>query len=773
MPQVGRDMAGGHLNRTPSSTPMSSAAPSEPLLQPYSCLQCKHRKVKCDRVDPCVHCRKAGAECIYRVPPPAKRRKRGYQETSTETGSAADNEAHEAVVPQGEYPVERDKLLEKVRRYETLLKALGALRRPTIGIAKEDEPNSSPGSTMDADGKLVTKYGKSRYLENNLWTSVRDEFQDPNDILEDSSDNEIDIDADLEIRTTATRQTTKSFAQDPIDLVLPPRVEDGAVDLRSLHPQPVQVFMLWQAFVDNVNPMKAIVEATADLRHMSKAMEALLFGVYLIAALSMEDAECQSALQQSKATAIDRFRSGAQEALRAAGILKTSDMMVLQAFVLFLLAARCDAHSLWALTGVSIRIGQRIGLHRDGETLKLPPFETEMRRRLWMIMVQVDCRAAELCGSGLSIKTLLGHTKPPLNVNDCDLYPDMRELPTEQPKATEMMFMLIRSTIGTFLIKELPEHEIFDGVWSTLSNPNVSMAAKDDVINDLEQTLEDKVIRHCDIQVPLHRISCLIARSAICKLRLFAHLPRDAGDSEAAAAADASSSEEENLLYSNSLRMLQYDTEIRTTKYLRRFLWHVDMHFQWHPFIYLLTYLRTHAISNPRTDTAWATIDEVFATHPEIIFGGRARSKLCNAVCSLTFKAWESREMEQRKSRHANTLSKTPSCVMQLRGQPVTLPRSTLNQAEAVAPSNSMDSMRVAGQHQLKPTFGTSGLDSNDLGGFDPIFTSINGDAGLPLGEADAMGMDATPINWRQWDSMCQEFEMGQWDDGPGTLDFS
>ena len=106
--------------------------------------------------------------------------------------------------------------------------------------------------------------------------------------------------------------------------------------------------MLWQAFVDNVNPMiklfhvpttqKAIVEATADLGHVSKAMEALLFGIYLIATLSMEDAECQSALQHSKPIALDRFRTGSQEALRAAGILKTSDLMVLQAFVLFLVS---------------------------------------------------------------------------------------------------------------------------------------------------------------------------------------------------------------------------------------------------------------------------------------------------------------------------------------------------------------------------------------------------------------------------------------------------
>ena len=42
-----------------------------------------------------------------------------------------------------------------------------------------------------------------------------------------------------------------------------------------------------------------------------------------------------------------------------------------------------NAHALWILTGVALRIGQRMGLHVDGATLGLPVFEAEMRRRIW------------------------------------------------------------------------------------------------------------------------------------------------------------------------------------------------------------------------------------------------------------------------------------------------------------------------------------------------------------------------------------------------------
>lgn len=37
-----------------------------------------------------------------------------------------------------------------------------------------------------------------------------------------------------------------------------------------------------------------------------------------------------------------------------------------------------------------IAIALNMGLHRDGELFKLDPYETEMRRRLWSILVMVD-----------------------------------------------------------------------------------------------------------------------------------------------------------------------------------------------------------------------------------------------------------------------------------------------------------------------------------------------------------------------------------------------
>lgn len=58
------------------------------------------------------------------------------------------------------------------------------------------------------------------------------------------------------------------------------------------------------------------------------------------------------------------------------------------------LHGRHDAHVTCVLSGVCIRIAQKMGLHRDGQLLGLPPFDTEMRSRVWWNIVLLDFRSA-------------------------------------------------------------------------------------------------------------------------------------------------------------------------------------------------------------------------------------------------------------------------------------------------------------------------------------------------------------------------------------------
>lgn len=116
--------------------------------------------------------------------------------------------------------------------------------------------------------------------------------------------------------------------------------------LISIHPQPVQIFRLWQICLDNVNPLvklfhaptvqQLIIEASSDLENVNRFTESLMFAIYLSSVTSLGDEECRSLMGDSKALLLARFSGGTQQALINAEVLSSSNPVVLQAYTLFL-----------------------------------------------------------------------------------------------------------------------------------------------------------------------------------------------------------------------------------------------------------------------------------------------------------------------------------------------------------------------------------------------------------------------------------------------------
>ena len=112
------------------------------------------------------------------------------------------------------------------------------------------------------------------------------------------------------------------------------------------HPDPVQTFRLWQIFLDRVNPLTKIIhvptlqpyiiEATTDPSNVPLHYQPLLFTVYLMATLSLSEAECHQLLGSSQALALQRFSSATRTALLRFDYLRNYDMAALQALVLFM-----------------------------------------------------------------------------------------------------------------------------------------------------------------------------------------------------------------------------------------------------------------------------------------------------------------------------------------------------------------------------------------------------------------------------------------------------
>ena len=282
------------------------------------------------------------------------------------------------------------------------------------------------------------------------------------------------------------------------------------VNMRSLHPSPSQIFILWEVFKENVDPLvrvlhrptakNILINASSNTDGLSRSAEALLFAIYYGAVVSLTPEQCQSLLGESKDTLSKRYRFGTEQALARAGFLNSSSLMLLQAFVFFLICVRHqdDTRLVWSLGGLAIHLAQALGIHRDGTNFNLNPFETEMRRRLWWHISILDTRSSEEHGTDPTFSEQFYDTKLPMNINDDDIYPDMKEPPKERVGCTEMTFCLLRfelSVVTRRLSFTAPGVEGSESSRRTLEE-------KEKMIDQCHRMIEEKYLQYCDMNIP-------------------------------------------------------------------------------------------------------------------------------------------------------------------------------------------------------------------------------------------------------------------------------
>jgi hypothetical protein len=119
----------------------------------------------------------------------------------------------------------------------------------------------------------------------------------------------------------------------------------AAVELSTFHPEPVDIFRLWQVYLDNVNPLLRvthtstlqgrIIEAASNPTNITPALEALMFSIYSMAVLSLDE-DCETLFGMPKADLLRKFQFGCQQALLNCGFLRSADRDCLTALYLYL-----------------------------------------------------------------------------------------------------------------------------------------------------------------------------------------------------------------------------------------------------------------------------------------------------------------------------------------------------------------------------------------------------------------------------------------------------
>jgi hypothetical protein len=118
---------------------------------------------------------------------------------------------------------------------------------------------------------------------------------------------------------------------------------------KSLHPSTWQAMELWQAFLQNVDPLiKVLHIPTAQItvftamnnpQEATSAINSLLFSIYFAAVISLSPNEVRNILGQGKTSALDRFKLGFERSLVHSNFLEVPNLTTLQALTLFLVSS--------------------------------------------------------------------------------------------------------------------------------------------------------------------------------------------------------------------------------------------------------------------------------------------------------------------------------------------------------------------------------------------------------------------------------------------------
>ena len=288
-----------------------------------------------------------------------------------------------------------------------------------------------------------------------------------------------------------------------------------------------------------------------------------------------------------------------------------------------------------------------MGIHSEPALAKCTPLEAEMRRRLWWSLVVFDTRIGEIASSKTVSLDPTWDCKVPLNVNDSDLRLEMKEPPPIQERSSEALFAVVRCELGDFV-----RHTAFH---LDFTNPALKPIARHhhnnptlqgDELVKLEKAIEDRHLKFCDQDNPIHFMTIWTARANLAKCRLLEHHSKFSSSNACRTEA------QRDAATSHALRFLECDTKIMASPLTKGFRWLNDFYFPFPAYIQILQDLRRRPMSG-HAHEAWETISD----NHEAWFNTQYRDcgSFFQIFAKIVLDAWEAYETASTRSRVALT----------------------------------------------------------------------------------------------------------------------
>ena len=363
-------------------------------------------------------------------------------------------------------------------------------------------------------------------------------------------------------------------------------------------------------------------------------------------------------------------------------------------------------------------------LNLDGQGLQYPPYEAEMRRRLWWQILLLDMQAAEDWGCNVLISDDDFNTYPPTNVDDGDIDVSASSSFINRDGFTQITFGLMFREAGIIV-------KLFH-VPTKVSVPQ-SLQDRMALVVDCQKRLNKKYLQYCNSSNPLAWVTHTTGRLIIYKAWLLVHYPIEPQDWKAPQTIVS----REHLLLT-SVTILELSFRLESNEDVKQWWWFFKTYVQWHALAVTLVELSVQFYS-PLIDRAWTIVDTVFE-----LWGQRVVDTSAGYVW-LPIKTLYARA---HKARNAG------------RNAPIPAVSSDFHHSKPPAPhyhgGEILDCPNEHDSHPTPPNYEHIGMHaSSDFEQCSLLDATINleGWDHMPLTNSD----DNMDLNWSEWDQFVQE----------------
>lgn len=397
---------------------MATNGPKRPITrrrEHLACIECRRKKLKCDRAAPCSACtrRDGGISCSYQ---------------KSTTGFEAERERRKRA----------EGRLEHLEQLVQQLSNSGQLVEPSLSAAEKGPAStvtpingSSTQESRPADDEQTP--GDAVYNGATHWSAMLEDIEElksaislPTSGFEPYSPSQ-DLDDSVTIEDSAIlfgAGPTLNYEQ-VLRQYLPSRQEADRFIATYLRSKAVK-----SPFFHHTHFQRRYLAFWEDPSSAPVLWVSLMFSVFHAATTSLGvtvTPDNRYAVAAAHCLAIGKHYQPRQYAVEA---------------LVFYAQTKCFTQidispDIGSIFGLATRTAMRMGYHRDPGSLPLSLFEKEMRRRTWSTLLQLELLITFQLGQPSSILPGSWNTTTPSNLNDADFDEDTPVLPPSRPADEE------------------------------------------------------------------------------------------------------------------------------------------------------------------------------------------------------------------------------------------------------------------------------------------------------------------------------------------------